>query len=62
MSWEYVFRYGFNLVKGKTVEIEDAKNLAAVCGYKFFAFNGRVYFINGDGVAEYTGITTENLF
>ena len=61
MKWRFVFRYGWSVFEGRRPTLDDVKNFAIMTGYKFFAFNGVVYFVTESLTAEDTGITTKDL-
>lgn len=61
MSWKFVIRSGFNA----GTSIDAVARWAVTTGYKFFLFNGDVYFIGilEEGIQEFkTGIIVEDLF
>ena len=59
MSWRFVFNSG-NFGAGTSIdEILDA---AFAANYRFFTFNGIVYFVTEKGEAENCGIFSEDLF
>lgn len=58
MSWKFVMKSN----AGAGTDISIVKNTAILAQYKFFCYNGRVYFINQNLNEEFTGLTDEDLF
>jgi hypothetical protein len=58
MSWKFVLNIG---IVFRIISMDEATELCARTGYKFFCFNGLVYFVQ-DGLEYSTGITVEDLY
>jgi hypothetical protein len=60
MNWKFVYNSNLNFGKGHS--IADVMSIAISAGYRFFTYNGEVYFIHGSNKTfEHTGITTNDL-
>lgn len=57
MSWKFVFNSN-NICGTK----EHVAKVARECGYKFFTFNGDVFFVDRNRIVHETDITTKDLF
>lgn len=57
MTWKEVLNASANLSNSQ----QDMIELCLKSGYKFFAWNGQIYFVNSAGTMFETGLTVDSL-
>ena len=59
MNWKFIFNTNHKYMVGDM--IEDAIPFLVTTGYKFFNWNGDIYFLDGKKAIK-TGITTKDCY